>query len=132
MLENFELPASLQDIFFPFRWDKQALWALKTPTTLLPLDELSWHLDLPVWSTQPPQPLFNLRPREVILQPALHAQHWQRILDPPLEFALDLFEYNKRWVVMDGYHRLAKHHVLQSNEVPARLHPTKLLDMVKR
>jgi hypothetical protein len=132
MREELALPASLQGVFFPFRWDKQALWALPTPASGLALTELEWHLDLPVWSTQPPQPLFDLRPRDVIAQPAIHAQHWQRILAAPLEYALDLFEYNGRWVVMDGYHRLAKHLVLQAKEVPARLHPAQMLEKVIR
>lgn len=130
MAETLALPASLQGVFFPLRWDKRALWALPTPATLLSLAELDWHLDLPVWSTQPPQPLFDLPPRDVIAQTALHAQHWQRILDAPLEFALDMFEVNGRWTIMDGYHRLAKHHVLRSTEVPARLHPAHFLDRV--
>lgn len=130
MAETLTLPAPLQGVFFPFRWNKQALWALPTPAILLPLTELDWHLDLPVWSTQPPQPLFDLRPREVIAQPATHTHHWQRIVDAPLEYALDLFEYKGRWVIMDGYHRLAKHHVLKSEEVLARLHPAKLLESV--
>lgn len=130
MSEALALPASLQGAFFPFRWDKQALWALPTPAIQLPFTELDWHLDLPVWSTRPPQPLFDLRPREVIAQPAIHAQQWQRILDAPLEYALDLFEYHGRWTIMDGYHRLAKHHVLQTKEVPARLHPARFLQRV--
>lgn len=130
MPEFLALPAALQGIFFPFRWNKQALWALQTLSTTLPIDGLIWHLDLPVWSTQPPQPLFDLRPRDVVVQPAIHAQHWQRILNAPVEYALDLFEYNGRWVIMDGYHRLAKHHVLQSTVVTARLHPAILLEKV--
>jgi len=130
MPETLELPAALHGIFFPFRWNKQALWGLSTPAMPLPIAELEWHLELPVWSTEPPQPLFNLSPHEVIAQPALHAHHWQRILDVSLEYALDLFEFNGRWVIMDGYHRLAKHHVLHSVEVPARLHSAKLLEHV--
>lgn len=132
MVNDLRLPPALQGVFFSFRWDKRALWDLPTPATLLPIAELDWHLDLPVWSTQPPQALFDLRPREVIAQPALHPQHWQRILNAPLAYALDLFEYNGRWVIMDGYHRLAKHHVLQSVEALARLHPARLLDVVRR
>jgi hypothetical protein len=64
--------------------------------------------------------------------PTQHEYHWQRIVDAPLEYALNMFEYNGRWVIMDGYHRLAKHDVLQSKEVPARLHPAKLLEVVMR
>lgn len=106
------------------------MWALPTPATLLTIDALSWHFDLPVWSTQPPKPLFDLSPGKVIAQPSIHAYHWQRILDAPLEFALDLFEYNGRWTIMDGYHRLAKHHISMSTAVPARLHPANLLAQV--
>jgi hypothetical protein len=125
------LPETLQGVFFPFRWDKQALWALPTPVSRVTLSELDWHLDLPVWSTHPPQPLFNLRPREVIEYRERHAGHWARIEEADIHYPLDLFFYNGRWVIMDGYHRLAKHAVLGIETANTRMHPGELLARVR-
>jgi hypothetical protein len=120
------LPEALHGIFFPFRWDKLALWALPTTVSVVALAELDWHLDLPVWSTQPPQPLFNLRPREVLACPNHHLDHWDRILAADTIYPLDLFHYNGRWVIMDGYHRLAKHAAFDMKWVNIRKHPDEL------
>lgn len=132
MPEPIQLPASLEGIFFGFRWDKQALWALPTPVTHASLKDLAWHLDLTVWSSEPPQPLFDLAPRDVLLHPNQHAYHWQRIHAAEISHPLDLFENNGRWVIMDGYHRLARHALLGTDHVPVRLHEAALLALVRR
>jgi hypothetical protein len=130
--DEIVLPKALQGIFFPFRWDKHALWALPTAVSVVTLAELDWHLDLPVWSTHPPQPLFNLRPREVIEHPNQHALHWDRILAADTIYPLDLFRHNGRWVIMDGYHRLARCVVVGVERVNIRMHPDGLLATVQQ
>ncbi len=128
---NLHLPAALQGIFFPFLWDKQALWQLPTVPTAVSLSALEWHLDLPVWSTHPPNPLFNLRPCDVIDHPQLHAGHWARIQTADMNYPIDMFQNNGRWVIMDGYHRLARHVVHNSKSVLIRKHPDELLPLVQ-
>lgn len=126
------LPAILQGIFFPFRWDKHVLWALPTAVSVVTLGELAWHLDLPVWSTHPPQPLFNLRPREVIDCREHHPGHRARIEAADTRYPLDLFHYNGRWVIMDGYHRFARHAAFGIEKVNARMHPDELLTEIQQ
>jgi len=67
------LPEVLRGVFFDFRWDRERLWALPTPVTRLDTSMLWWHLDLPVWSTEPPRALFDLAPRAVLVD--LSAYH---------------------------------------------------------
>ncbi len=132
MSDEIHLPSALQGIFFSFRWDKQALWRLPTAPQSIPFAELTWHLDLPIWSTHPPAPLFDLRPRAVIAHPHEHRDHWERIQAADTTFPIELFQHNGRWVIMDGYHRLAKLFVEDTNEILVRMHPDELLPLVKR
>ncbi len=92
---------------------------------------LCWHLALPVWSTQPPQPLFDLSPQAVIADPVQYAQHWSRILTADIGYPLDMFALNGRWVIMDGYHRLARCHVEGQAAISVRQHPAALLAQVR-
>lgn len=101
-------PEHLSD-FWPDRdWDNRKLWSLELPTSCLPLDDLTWVLDLPVWSSRPPSPLFDLVPRTVLESPQMHAEHALRIQRANLEHPLLVHRFRGRWVVLDGIHRLAK------------------------
>lgn len=84
------------------------MWALEIPVTEIDIAELQWHFDEPLWSSRPPEPLFDLTPREVLAEPSAYPHHTRRIRTAALEFPLDLFPYGGRWVVLDGLHRLAR------------------------
>jgi hypothetical protein len=116
------LPESLRGVFFEFRWDTQRLWALTTPVTQLSTSTLWWHLDLPVWSTQPPRPLFDLAPRAVLADPAAFPIHAARIRGADVTFPLELFQNGDRWVIADGYHRLAQLFLANRSTAAVRLH----------
>lgn len=130
MGEQISLPSALEGIFFAFRWDKQKVWRLNTPVETMPLGALTWHLDLPVWSTEPPHPLFNLEPRRVIERPGDFPHHWNRILAASLAFPLELFLQGNRWVILDGYHRLAQHYICAADQVCVRKHPASVLPAI--
>ena len=117
------LPDSLRGIFFDFRWDTERLWALPTPVTHVRTSALSWHLDLPIWSTQPPRALFDLTPRAVLADLAAFPVHASRIRHADLTFPLELFQNGARWVIADGYHRLAQMFLAGSSTAAVRLHP---------
>jgi len=95
--------------FWPdFDWDNRLLWSLDLPSSSMEVDELSWLLDLPVWSSRPPAPLFDLVPRTVIESPGVHVGHARRVLHADLSYPLLVHHHRGRWVVLDGLHRLAK------------------------
>ncbi len=122
-MPKISLPSHLQNVFFDTLWDRTKLWSLKTPTSTLPLATLTWLLDLSVWSTVAGEPRFDLAPRTVLCDPSKYSEHWTKICGVGLEFPLDLFLKQDRWVVVDGYHRLAKHFLQATPLVPVRLHP---------
>lgn len=125
------IPSALFRVFFHdaagrwLRWHTEKLWALPTAAAQTAAGSLWWHLELPVWpsATQ----TFDLRPSEVLAAPALYPDHWQRVLSADLSSPLDLFENFGRWVIMDGYHRLARHSLEGSIMIPVRHHERALL-----
>ena len=127
-----ELPESLQGIFFDFLWETSKAWALPTETTVMSLDALSWHLRLSVWSTVRGQPRFDLAPATVLRTPDAFPEHWRKILAADLSYPLEMFRNGQRWVVLDGYHRLARHHVEGIDVVRVRLHPDEHKDAIRR
>jgi hypothetical protein len=131
-----EVPPLLRGIFFHdergqwLRWDTKKIWGLPTPVTSLPADQLWWHLKLPIWASRPPTHRFDLSPAEVLARPEDHTKHWDRIQTVNVGFALELFENFGRWVIMDGYHRLAKHRLLGTMRIDVRLHERACLPLV--
>lgn len=99
------LPQSLQGIFFDQIWDKSKVWALPTLPSTLPLQQLSWHLDLTVWTTVPGEPHFDLSPRTVLARPDEFPRDWAKIVTAETIYPLELFRNGGRWVLLDGYHR---------------------------
>lgn len=123
-MKHLELPSRLQGVFFDFVWDRAKVWDLPTPATHVSWDEVEWHLDLTVWSTTPGEPLFDLAPRAVLEAPDDFPWHWERTLRVDPIYPLEMFMNGHRWVILDGYHRLA-HLALRSVEsVMVRLHPS--------
>jgi len=116
-------PESLSGIFFDFSWDTKRLWTLPTSVTQVSTSTLWWHLDLPIWSTQPPLPLFDLAPRAVLAEPGVFPVHAARIRDADVSFPLDLFQNGDRRVVADGYHRLAQMFLADCTTAAVRFHP---------
>ena len=131
------IPAALYRTFFHdeggtwLRWHTEKLWALPTPVSTVDLVDLRWHLALPVWRSTPTT-RFDLSPEQVLAAPDEYPDHWQRVVTATLSHPLELFENYGRWVIMDGYHRLARHAVEGSSVVRVRYHDHSLLHTILR
>lgn len=125
--ENKVLPSELS-FFIQFNWDNKKIWALDLRVETVAIEELAWHLELPFWSTVPREPLFNLRPCEVLANPEAHAVHWRRIQNADTKFPLHIF-FTDRWVIMDGIHRLAKLVLDGASELKIRRVPESALPL---
>lgn len=98
----------LPSMYRTFNWSNPLVWALALPVEDAPLDELAWHLDVPIWSTVQGQRLFDLRPFTVIEAPDTSRWHHERIMRASVEYPLDLLWWDERYVILDGIHRLAR------------------------
>jgi hypothetical protein len=123
MSELLDLPPALQGIFFDFRWETVRAWALLTPVEEVPLASLVWHFDLTVWTTVPGEPRFDLAPSTVLANPGAFPMRWRKIKAADTSYALEMLENGGRWVILDGYHRLARHWLSRAPMVPVRRHP---------
>jgi hypothetical protein len=130
-MERLALPDHLQGVFFDTIWQTSKVWALPTPPSTRTLEQLQWHLELTVWSTVPGEPRFDLYPAHVLASPDVSPRQWARIFKADLARPLELFQNRQRWVIVDGYHRLAMHWLRASAMIPVRLHPASLWRMVR-
>jgi hypothetical protein len=73
-----------------------------------PVAALAPLLDLPVWASAPPERIFDLVPRDVMRDPSLHPAHHARIVSADLRWPLHATRLDDRWIVLDGFHRLAR------------------------
>jgi hypothetical protein len=94
--------------YFLSSWKNEELWGVRVPHSKLAIDELGWHLDYPFLSSNPPLPLFDLIPREVLSAPHRFPRHWDRVVAADLAFPLVISEFGGRLVILDGIHRLLK------------------------
>lgn len=102
-----KFPAKIS-AYFRSSWETRNLWRLEIPRKSLRIEELTWHLDYPFCSSDPPSPLFDLTPRVLMENPLLFPQHWRRVLDADLSFPIHMSRFGRRWVILDGIHRLLK------------------------
>ena len=99
-------PQIIKDVGFDFSWDEKKVWALDVPVSQIDIGELLWHFNIPFLSEG--DGIYNLTPREVLVQPGLHNKEYKRMLVVDLRYAIDIMENKGRWTILDGLHRLMK------------------------
>ncbi len=107
-MKSVELPEVLQPFYFDFRWSQEKLWALPLSLEVMPVSEFEWLLDYPIWASDPPRAIFDLCPGDVIRKPQLFPEHRKRIDTAEIRFPIHIMFWKERWMIMDGFHRLAK------------------------
>jgi hypothetical protein len=130
-VDRVELPERLRGVFFDGLWETTKVWRLPTAPQVVMLTDLDWNLDLTVWSTVRGEARWDLSPRMVLEHPARYERHWRRILSVDISFPLEMFRQADRWVVLDGYHRLARHRLEERPEVSVRLHPEECWALIR-
>jgi hypothetical protein len=43
-----ELPDIIKEVGFDFSWDERKVWELDVSAEEMPIDELTWHFDVPI------------------------------------------------------------------------------------
>jgi hypothetical protein len=108
MASRFRMPPEIAEVYVDFDWDRKRLWDLVIQPETIDRTLLDWHLDLPFWSSRPPEPLFDVIPRQVLDSSSSHAVHARRIREANLNYPIDVTEHRGRLCILDGMHRLAK------------------------
>lgn len=109
--------------YFRSRWDIRSIWRLPLAVEEIPMRDLEWHLNYPFWSSDPPNPLFDLEPRLVLENPSKHEIHANRLDSVDERYPIDLGRFGEVEVILDGIHRLAKLHSRGDQVVKVRRVP---------
>lgn len=122
-------PQILQETGFEFDWDDKKVWEIPAEVEEMPIEELSWHLDLPIWDKEGTDD-WNLTPAEVLQNPEREPSHAKKIAESDLNFPIDIMENKGHFVLLDGYHRLARTHQLGNKSVKVRKIPRSYIPQI--
>lgn len=126
-MKKRELPEIIKEVGFNFSWDEQKVWELDVPVEEMPINELTWHFDVPfIWSK--PDGYYDVKPSEVLEHPQLHAEEYMRTMHSDTDYPIDIMYWKQRWLILDGLHRLMKQAiegkgVIRVRKIPARAIP---------
>lgn len=123
------MPAIIKEVGFDFSWDERKVWELDVPTEEMPIDELAWHFDVPfIWSK--PDGYYDVNPREVIEHPDQHPEEYERTMQSDTDYPIDIMYWKKRWLILDGLHRLMKQSVQGTEVVKVRKIPESAIPLI--
>lgn len=103
-----KLPSVIEQYWYAFDWEVEALWALDLPAVPFPIARLAWHLDTPLWPADGEK--YRLTPRQVVKSPFRYAAEYRRTRAANLLFPIEITRFRNRWLILDGVHRLLKAH----------------------
>src|SRR6185369_17894996 len=93
-------PQIITDVGFDFSWDEQKVWQLDVPSEEISITELTWHFDVPFWST--PGGFYDLKARDVINHPNDNRAEYERIMNADTSHPIDIMHWRGRWLILDG------------------------------
>jgi hypothetical protein len=118
-VEELELatPAALTDAFPKFAWNVDELWRVNRPARNHPVTDFDWLMSLPLWRWRGQR--FVLAPAQVLADRNTYRAHVDKAWAADLSYPVHVTFHNERWVILDGYHRLLKAHLLGVRTIPA-------------
>lgn len=126
-----ELPEIIKEVGFDFSWDESKVWELDLPTEEMPISELTWHFDVPfIWSK--PDGYYDVKPSEVIDRPRLHQEEFVRTVNADTSYPIDIMYWKKRWLILDGLHRLMKQSIEGKEVVNVRKVPESSIPLIQK
>jgi hypothetical protein len=118
--------------YFDLRWDIRKIWKLELPIHSCPVSDFTWHLDLPVWPSAPPEEIFDISPSMVLAKPHKYPKEIKGIKDCDTQYPIETMRLGKRLVILDGAHRLCRHVLEGAKTIRYRIIPREDFHLVKR
>ncbi len=126
-----ELPAVIQEVGFDFSWDERKVWELDFPEEEMPIEELTWHFDIPfIWSK--PDGYYDVKPSEVIEHPDQYSEEYERTMQADTSYPIDIMFWKERWLILDGLHRLMKQSIGGVKVVRVRKIPESEIPLIQK
>jgi disulfide oxidoreductase YuzD len=91
-----------------FSWSQKKLWSLKVEPQVIDVSNFRWLLDYPIWATDYPNKIFDLKPIDVLNDIETYPIKKKRILNVDLSYPIFAIRWNDKYVILDGFHRLLK------------------------
>ena len=101
------IPAVLKPWLLPVKWDQERLWAIRHSAVNVPLHELRWMYDLPLWRGNAGL-WFEISPRQFLESPEDHPEHSERVAASDLAYPIHVIRRRNRFFILDGVHRLVR------------------------
>lgn len=125
-MENQLPPRILTDVGLSMFVNTIKLRELPFPVVDVPIEQLMWHFDMPVWEKDGTDD-WNLTPWEVIRKQEGSTTHEKRVEEADTSYPIIITEYKSRLVILDGVHRLVKVYKNNQKNIKAKIIPTKYL-----
>lgn len=112
-----------------FETDVEKLWLLDTPLTNMDIQDLLWHLSLPLHTDDDG---YNYTSRDILDSPDAYRDDYARMLEADLDYPISVMHHQGRWLVLDGMFRLMKAYVFKRSSVDVRIIPRdRLIEILK-
>jgi len=126
MLSNNTPPSILTEAGLNMFIDTAKLAALPLPIIDMPVSDLLWHFDMPIWAKDETDD-WNLTPWEVIEGNPNTMVHRKRVDQADIQYPILVTNYKSKLVILDGVHRLVKIYENGSKVVRAKMIPAEYL-----
>ncbi len=113
-------PKILEEAGLDVYVDESKLRDLDIPVRQMQLVELEWLLDLPVWEMDGTDD-WNLSPRDVLEGKPNSSTHKSVIENADLSHAIVIIHNRGKWIILDGFHRLAKAYQLKQSSIDVKI-----------
>lgn len=123
-------PKSIQEVDVPFKKDDIKIQKLDLPVEQMEINKLLWHFNYPFWEKEGTDD-WNLTPWELIKNTEKEQSHNKRIKTVDLSYPLQIIRYKRRWLLLDGLHRLTKAYMEGRKFVLVRKIPKRAIPLIK-
>ncbi|MFA4954416.1 MAG: hypothetical protein WC641_03840 [Patescibacteria group bacterium] len=125
-MKNRQPPQVLTDVGLSMFVDTVKLRELPLPIIAIPVEQLIWQFDMPVWAKDGTDD-WNLTPWEVIKKEEGSTLHQKRVREADASYPIIVADYKSRLVVLDGVHRLVRAYENGQKSIKAKIIPTDYL-----
>lgn len=127
---NKKLPKIIKDVGFGFSWEEEKVWRLNVPTEEMDIKELEWHFDIPFWWTK--GGYYDFKPIWVIENKDKYLKRYKRVMESDLKYPLDIMFWKRKWLLLDGLHRLVKAKIQGQKSVKVRKISKESIPLMKK
>lgn len=114
-----------------FKVDEPKLWAIDIPVEEVAVSEIEYNLDIP-YLEQEGTDDWNLTPRMLLENFDKEVTHAKRVLEVDMQYPIDIYFHNDKWIILDGVHRFTKAVRLGFKTIKVRRVSSEIAKLIKR